>query len=82
MELVQLRVKVVDFQNNVLPVGSGKGDKDRTTLLPDSIREPLRVHLHRVRDLYENDLKIDHDSLTAMPHCPLPFALDDNRSDM
>jgi integrase len=58
MELARLRVKDVDFQNNVLLVRTAKGDKARATLLPDSIRESLSTHLQRVRELHENDLKI------------------------
>jgi integron integrase len=58
MELARLRVKDVDFQNNVLLVRTAKGDKARATLLPDSIRESLSAHLQRVRKLHENDLNI------------------------
>ncbi len=36
-------------------VRSGKGDKDRETVLPESLKNDLRQHLERVRDLYESD---------------------------
>lgn len=42
-ECCQLRVKDVDFDQGLLVVRSGKGDKDRTTLLADMCREPLRA---------------------------------------
>ncbi len=45
MELLRLRVKDVDFERGLLVVYQGKGDKDRHTLLPNSLREPLRLHL-------------------------------------
>ena len=34
----------------------GKGDKDRVSILPDALVDPLRVHLGRVRTLHEKDL--------------------------
>jgi integrase len=36
-------------------VRSGKGDKDRRTMLPQSLKGPLAEHLRRVRLLYEED---------------------------
>jgi len=48
MELARMRVKDVDFDMNVITVRSGKGDKDRTTVLPESVRGRLRNHLERV----------------------------------
>jgi integron integrase len=56
MECLRLRVKDVDFARGHLVVRSGKGDKDRVTVLPDGVREPLKAHLHRVRELHEKDL--------------------------
>lgn len=35
---------------------SGKGDKDRLTILPNVIKEPLRRHLDKVKKLHEIDL--------------------------
>jgi site-specific recombinase XerC len=39
-------------------VHDGKGFKDRVTVLPESLREPLTVHLQRVRSLHEQDLRL------------------------
>jgi len=54
-ECLRLRVKDIDFEQNLLIVRSGKGDKDRRTVLPESLQEPLKVHLQAIRSLYEND---------------------------
>ena len=56
MECVRLRVKDVDFAYRQLTVRDGKGMKDRVTLLPDRVREPLRLHLAKVKALHEEDL--------------------------
>jgi len=56
MELLRLRVKDVDFDAGLIIVRSGKGDKDRTTLLPVSLHEALRAQLRKVRELHEADL--------------------------
>ena len=56
MELARLRVKDVDMDMNTLTVRSGKGDKDRTTILPATVKEPLKNHLTEVKTLHENDL--------------------------
>ncbi len=54
-ECIRLRVKDIDFEQNVVTVRSGKGDKDRLTVLPESLKDSLREHLMAVRDLYEKD---------------------------
>jgi hypothetical protein len=38
-----------------LTIRAGKGDKDRETVLPDSLKSDLREHLEKVRDLFERD---------------------------
>lgn len=55
MECVRLRIKDVDFARGTITVRSGKGDKDRTTILPESIREQLESHIERLRGLYAQD---------------------------
>jgi integrase len=37
-ECCQLRVKDIDFDQGLIFVRSGKGDKDRSTLLPETVR--------------------------------------------
>jgi len=56
MELARLRVKDIDFEGNLIFVRSGKGDNDRTSVLPGSVRNELRAHLERVKALHEKDL--------------------------
>lgn len=55
MEMLRLRVKDVDFDRGLITVREGKGDKDRTVMLPMSLRERLKGHLERVRLLWESD---------------------------
>lgn len=57
MECVRLRVKDVDFEYRQIIIRDGKGQKDRVTILPGNLIEPLRNHLARVRRLHESDLK-------------------------
>jgi integron integrase len=56
MEAVRLRVKDLDFEYTEILVRDGKGEKDRRTILPRPLLEPLRRHLERVRLLHEKDL--------------------------
>ena len=56
MECCRLRVKDVDFENDLLFVRDGKGGKDRSTLLAKAVKERLQAHLARVKRLHEQDL--------------------------
>lgn len=56
MELARLRVKDIDFGSGLIFVRSSKGDKDRSTILPGSVRELLQQHLTEVRALHNQDL--------------------------
>jgi len=56
MECIRLRVKDLDFDYGQIVVRDGKGMKDRVTMLPHSIREPLKCHLDKVRVIHEKDL--------------------------
>jgi integrase len=44
MECLRLRVKDVDLTQRIITVRDGKGEKDRVTMLPESLVEPLRAH--------------------------------------
>ena len=57
MECVRLRVKDVDFGYHQIIVRDGKGAKDRRTLLPTTLTEPISQHLARARRLHEEDLR-------------------------
>ena len=54
-ELIGLRVKDVDLDRRQLVVRAGKGDKDRVTVLPESLLERLHAHRERLRELYADD---------------------------
>jgi len=55
-ECLKLRVKDVDFGYRQITVRDGKGAKDRVTMLPAELAEPLRSHLARAKALHERDL--------------------------
>jgi integrase len=46
-ECLMLRVKDLDLERGELNVRRGKGGKDRVTVIPETLREPLREHLGR-----------------------------------
>jgi integron integrase len=69
MECVRLRVKDVDFARPQIVVRDGKGAKDRVTILPEKLRQPLALHLGRVKALHEQDLRRGHGRVY------LPYAL-------
>lgn len=54
-ECCELRVKDLDFDQGLVVVRSGKGDKDRATLLAETGRDELRAHLTRNSALYRQD---------------------------
>lgn len=59
-ECVRLRIKDLDFGNQSLIVRSGKGDKDRVTLLPEFLRSPLKTHLKTVKAMHDQDRANGH----------------------
>lgn len=60
MEGVRLRVKDIDLTRRELVVRDGKGSKDRVTVLPESLIEPLRAHLAVRRTVFERDRATGH----------------------
>ena len=68
-ELIRLRVKDLDFDAGLIVVRNGKGDKDRTTLLPVSLHDELREHMRKVEEWHEADLA------EGYGEAPLPDAL-------
>jgi integron integrase len=57
MECLRLRVKDIDFTSNQIVVRAGKGDKDRHTMLPAAVKEPLAKHLDVIRRFHLRDLE-------------------------
>lgn len=68
-ECMRLRVKDIDFGQNQIVVRDGKGEKDRVTMLPQNVKQPLQKHLENVHALHEADLKRGYGAVT------LPYAL-------
>jgi len=69
LEALRLRVKDVDFEQDQLVVRGGKGDKDRLTMLPQTVKPELRRHLADVQVLHQKDLA------RGAGRAPLPHAL-------
>ncbi len=69
-ELLRLRVKDIDFNQNQITVRQGKGNKDRVTMLPQSLKEPLHEHLVKVKNAHEVDLR------EGFGNVELPYALE------
>ena len=69
MECCRLRVKDIDLARGEITVRDGKGAKDRVTLLPTRLREPLTSHLDKVFRLHQQDLR------KGRGRAPLPGAL-------
>jgi integron integrase len=60
MELARLRVLDIDLEGNLIVVRTGKGDKDRSTILSEAVKEPLRLHIEKVKALHDKDLSVGH----------------------
>ena len=58
-ECVRLRIKDVDLEQSILIVRSGKGDQDRRTVLPESLKDELIKHISGVRAVYDEDRQKD-----------------------
>ncbi len=57
LECARLRIQDVDFASNQIVVRAGKGDKDRITMLPGTVKADLVRHLHGVKRQHERDLE-------------------------
>jgi integron integrase len=56
LECLRLRVKDIDFASHQILLREGKGHKDRRTMLPAAVQEPLAAHLEHVRQRHQHDL--------------------------
>jgi integron integrase len=68
-ECLSLRVKDLDFGYQQIGVRDAKGNKDRITMLPASLAEPLKMQLANVKGLHLRDLA------DGFGRVHLPFAL-------
>ena len=55
LEMLRLRVKDIDFGYGQITIRDGKGGKDRVTMLPKGVIEPLQRHLARRKLEFERD---------------------------
>jgi integron integrase len=55
-ECINLRVQDIDLDGGEIVIFNGKGSKDRVTMFPDSLSEPLRQHLKTIRAIHQQDL--------------------------
>jgi len=70
MECLELRVQDIDFSRNEILVRNGKGAKDRVTMLPETLKEPLQAHLKLVKEIHNRDLA------EGWGRVPIPGALE------
>jgi integron integrase len=66
-ECLMLRVKDLNFAYRQILVRDGKGAKDRVTVLPENLAEPLQAHLGKVRQLHNEDLEAGYGEVW-LPH--------------
>jgi integron integrase len=67
MEALRLRIKDVDLEQRCITVRCGKGDKDRRTVLPSSLVDPLKRHMNEVQHQHQNDLSAGWGAV-ELPH--------------
>ena len=56
LECLRLRVQDIDFASHQILVCEGKGHKDRRTMLPAAVHEPLADHLDHIPQRHQPDL--------------------------
>jgi integrase len=69
IECARLRVKDIDFDRNEITVRRGKGQKDRVTMLPTELRDPIIGQLRYAKIMHDKDLSKGYGSVY------MPFAL-------
>lgn len=69
-ECTELRIKDIDIERNTITIIAGKGDKDRQTLLAESVKGVLIKHIENIRPIFEMDREKD------IPGVELPNALE------
>jgi integron integrase len=70
MECLRLRVKDIDLSYKQITVRSGKGGKDRVTMLPEIVIPELNRHLRKVKIIHERDIEAGFGTVH------LPYALE------
>jgi integron integrase len=68
-EVLNLRIKDIDFEMNQIMVRDGKGEKDRITVLPQKLIPELKEQIRKVKNLHIKDLA------EGLGRTKLPYAL-------
>ena len=69
-EAISLRIKDINLQNNQIHIHAGKGNKDRITILPTSIKKPLELQIQKIEAMHKIDVE------NGYGFAPMPDALD------
>ncbi len=56
LEVVRLRIHDIDFENNQIYIRNAKGHKDRTTIFPTTLHQPIRNQIEAAKKLHDKDL--------------------------
>ena len=67
-ECASLRVHDLDFERGCLTIRSGKGNKDRMTILPESLKNELHAHLDQIHQVYTMDQASDDYNGVSLPN--------------
>lgn len=70
LECLRLRVKDLDFGYKQIIIRDAKGQKDRVTMMPEKLVEPLQMQLSKANKQYKEDLD------RGVCNVYLPYALD------
>jgi integron integrase len=70
-ECLELRVKDVDLDRAELVVRAGKGGRDRVTVLPQALHQPLRAQISEANEV----LRMDREAGLTGVHLPYALAL-------
>ena len=66
-EVIRLRIQEVDFEKKTITIRSGKGDKDRITVLPDSVTDDLHKQMNIAKRFHDKDVREGFNDV-ELPH--------------
>lgn len=61
-EFLNLRIKDIELDLNRIRVVAGKGNKDRFTILPASMKDEIKAHIEKIKDIHNNDISLGYGS--------------------
>jgi len=56
LEVIRLRIHDIDFDNNLIYIRNSKGGKDRTTIFPNALHQPIHDQIEVAKQLHNKDL--------------------------